>query len=265
MAAARGKSTGVVEYYDIDYVAGEEYGDDMGKLDIFMPSDAMEVPVLVYFHGGTLLSGSKELGHGLALQLAGRGIGVVSSNYRLSPVVRHPAHIRDAAASFAWVKKNIRKYGGDPDRIFVTGYSAGGYLAALLSLNPSYLSLYGMTLADIRGTILISAFLYVEEPEVASVRPQTIWGSDEKVWREASVSSSIGANKPSMLFLCANGDEPWRREQNNRLKEKLLRHGNSIELAMIADRTHSSINTMLGEHNDVAMTAIENFVKKHLA
>ena len=175
---AQGSSNDAVAHRDIDYIAGADHANDKDKLDIFMPKAAMNVPVVVYFHGGGLQNGTKGIGEGLAKQLTARGIGVVSANYRLSPAVMHPAHVEDATAAFVWAKTNIETYGGDPNRVFVAGHSAGAYLAALMSLDPSYLSVHGMTLSDIRGTIPISPFLYVEDQDVAPRRPKTVWGTD---------------------------------------------------------------------------------------
>lgn len=127
--------------------------------------------------------------------------------------------LEDAAAAVAWTVKNITSHGGDPTRVFIGGHSAGAYLAAQLSLDPSYLRAHGLDLSDIRGTVPISPFLYVDE--VASDRPKTVWGIDEAVWREASVKPYIGSGKPSMLLIYADGDDDWCREQNERLKMEL--------------------------------------------
>ncbi len=72
--------------------------------------------------------------------LQNRGWAVVGVSYRLSPVVQHPVYIEDAAAAVAWVFSNIASYGGDPDRIFVTGRSAGGYLTAMVGPDKSCLA-----------------------------------------------------------------------------------------------------------------------------
>ena len=260
-AAAQGSAHNAVAHRDIDYVAGTDYADDKDKLDVFMPEAAMNVPVVVYFHGGALQNGTKAIGEGLARQLTARAVGVVSANYRLSPAVMHPAHMEDATAAFVWTKRNIKTYGGDPNRVFVAGHSAGAYLAVLMSLDPSYLAAHGMKLSDIRGTIPISPFLYVEEPDVAPSRPKTVWGTDEGVWLQASVTPYIGADKPPMLFIYADGDDLWRREQNDRLKAQLMSHGNKTSLEQITDRTHGSVNSKMGEDHDAGMMKIAAFVE----
>lgn len=263
LAAAQGSAQSSIAHRDIDYVAGTDYADDKDKLDVFMPQAAMNVPVVVYFHGGGLQNGMKAIGEGLARQLTARGIGVVSANYRLSPAVMHPAHMEDATAAFVWTKQNIGTYGGDPNRVFVAGHSAGAYLAALMSVDPSYLAAHGMKLSDIRGTIPISPFLYVEEPDVAPRRPKTVWGTDKDVWLRASVTPYIGSGKPPMLFIYADGDDLWRREQNDRLKAELMGHGNKVSLEQIADRTHGSVNSKMGEDHDAGMMKIAAFVEGH--
>ena len=138
-ASAQGSMKSGVAHRNIDYLAGADHADAKDMLDVFMPKDAVDVPVVVYFHGGALQRGTKAIGAGLAKQLTARGIGVVSANYRLSPTVMHPAHMEDATAAFVWTKKNIQMYGGDPNRVFVSGHSAGAYLAALMSLDSTYL------------------------------------------------------------------------------------------------------------------------------
>ena len=156
LTLAAAPATGQTEmtvHRDIDYVDGVDYSDDKDKLDVLMPAGATNAPVIVFFHGGGLMSGTKRISEVLASTLVPEGIGVVSANYRLSPGVMHPAHMEDAAAAFAWTKRHIAEYGGDPDRVFVGGHSAGAYLAALMSLDPSYLKAHGMGLTAIRGAL----------------------------------------------------------------------------------------------------------------
>ena len=130
-----------------------------------------------------------------------------------------------------------------------------------MSVDPLYLAAHVMKLSDIRGTIPISPFLYVEKPDVAPRRPKTVWGTDKDVWLRASVTPYIGSGKPPMLFIYADGDDLWRREQNDRLKAELMAHGNKVSLERIADRTHGSVNSKMGEDHDAGMMKIAALVE----
>ena len=263
VVASDGAIFTVAEHRNIDYIPDTNFADEKDKLDIFMPDGIENAPVVVYFHGGALQNGTKAIGEGLALQLASRGIGLVSANYRLSPDVMHPAHMEDATAAFAWTKNNIKMYGGNPDRVFVSGHSAGAYLAALMALDSSYLEKHNMTLSDIKGAIPISPFLYVEDEDVAPTRPKTVWGNDEDVWLEASVTPYIGSGKPPMLFIYADGDDDWRREQNQRLAAELTGHNNLAVAIEIPGRTHGSVNSKMADDLDSGMMKVAAFVEKH--
>jgi acetyl esterase/lipase len=88
------------------------------------------VPVVLHFHGGGFHSGNKRrearplIGH-----LVSQGTVCVSANYRLRPQVRYEEQLADARAAVDWVRSHAREYGGDPDRIFLVGSSAGAYLS----------------------------------------------------------------------------------------------------------------------------------------
>jgi acetyl esterase/lipase len=106
---------------NLDYAPGREHADNKDHLDVHMPDGAKGAPVVVYFHGGALMFGDKQLGDEVAQRLLPLGIGVVSPNYRLSPGVKHPIHTQDAAAAFAWTVRHIAEYGGDPGRVMLLG------------------------------------------------------------------------------------------------------------------------------------------------
>ena len=98
---------------NIAYYPEEKFNDEYIKnrcvLDIYYPSDLKNFSTIVWFHGGGLTGGEKEIPGALK----GKGFAVVGVNYRLSPKVKAPAYIEDAAAAVAWVFKNISNYGGD--------------------------------------------------------------------------------------------------------------------------------------------------------
>ncbi len=118
-------------------VEGAAFGTDpRQKLDVWAPKGAgTQLPVIVFFYGGSWNSGLKE-GYGFAARaLAARGFVVVVPNYRLVPQVRWPAFVEDGAAAMKWVAAHIAAHGGDPGRVAVMGHSAGAHIALLLSLD----------------------------------------------------------------------------------------------------------------------------------
>jgi arylformamidase len=145
---------GVELIRDISYVDGST--DPKQKLDLYIPREKKNVPVVVFFHGGSWTTGDRALYTALGNRLAEEGVAVAIPSYRLMPRNPHPAQIEDAAAAFAWVHRNIASHSGDPDRMYVFGHSSGGHLAALLALNDSYLEKYGLSAAAIKGVISLS-------------------------------------------------------------------------------------------------------------
>lgn len=122
-----------IPYYSANI---NEYQQQMSVVDIYYPKTEEKVPVVIWFHGGGLTSGSKQIPQALK----NKGLCVVGVGYRLSPKVKAETSVKDAAAAVAWVYRNIEKYNGDPDKIFVSGHSAGGYLALMTVMNKALLA-----------------------------------------------------------------------------------------------------------------------------
>ncbi len=112
------------------------------KLDVYLPPDAAarDLPVLLFFHGGAWAHGYKEWNGFMAPGIVETPAVFVSASYRLVPEHKFPAALDDAFAALAWVRDNIADHGGDPVRIHVAGWSAGGTLASLITLRRD---LYG--------------------------------------------------------------------------------------------------------------------------
>src|SRR5205085_1182220 len=107
---------------DIPYFEGKDADPVKHKLDLYLPRGAKDFPVVFFVHGGAWRHGDKNyLGvySSVAMCLARLGLGTVVTNYRLSPTVQHPEHIKDVARAFAWTCKNVGHYGGCPEEIFV--------------------------------------------------------------------------------------------------------------------------------------------------
>ncbi|WP_320111681.1 alpha/beta hydrolase fold domain-containing protein [Draconibacterium orientale] len=129
-----------------------EYAQERCKLDIYYPENKTDFTTVVWFHGGGITSGNKFIPEKLKEQ----GIAVVAVNYRLSPKVKCPVYIEDAAAAVAWTFKNIEKYGGSKDKIVVSGHSAGGYLTSMVGLDKHYLAKYNIDADNIAMLIPFS-------------------------------------------------------------------------------------------------------------
>jgi acetyl esterase/lipase len=247
---------------NIPYLTGVQYPNDLDKLDLYLPQGRNGMPVIVWIHGGALTQDDKSLEVATGRRFAQAGIATATVNYRLSPAVSHPAHVQDAAASFAWVKRHIAEYGGDPDRIFLVGHSAGAYLAALLVTDERFLNAQGLSARDVRGVVPISAFFWVEREGVAPDRPKSVWGTDPQVWMDASPSHHLRPNLPPALIIYADGDEPWRRQQNVDMAQAMEAAGSPpVDVVRIADRSHMSIWQKLGEEGDPTAERVIAFVK----
>lgn len=142
---------GVFYLPDGEATAGD-YAREKCRLDLYRPQGVKGFPTVVYYHGGGLKAGTKNIPE----QLKNKGWAIVGVGYRLHPKVRHPVYTEDAAAALAWVFKNIESRGGDPTRIFVTGISAGGYLTAMVGLDKGYLAKHDIDANRIAGLIPVT-------------------------------------------------------------------------------------------------------------
>jgi acetyl esterase/lipase len=148
------------------------YARERCKLDVYHPVGASAAATVVWFHGGGLTGGNRSI----PSALKGQGIIVVAVDYRLSPKAKAPAYIEDAAAAVAWTFKNIARYGGDTNRIFLSGHSAGGYLASLVTLDRRWLAVHGVDPDRLAGLVPFSGqsithFAIREERGLARTRP----------------------------------------------------------------------------------------------
>ncbi|WP_338645623.1 alpha/beta hydrolase [Flavobacterium sp. KS-LB2] len=159
-------------YYTESINKSDTYIKERCVLDVYYPKNSPGFATVIWFHGGGLTGGNKELPEGLKNQ----GIAVISVNYRLGPKVSSPKYIEDAAAAVAWVFKNITGFGGDESLIFVSGHSAGGYLASMVGLDKKWLNTQGIDANKIAGLIPLSGqaithFLVRKERGIADTQP----------------------------------------------------------------------------------------------
>lgn len=142
-----------IQYYNITINKSDSYINERCVLDIYYPKSTKGFATIVWFHGGGLTGGSKEIPEALK----NKGFAIIGVNYRLSPKVKAEKAIEDAAAAIAWAFNNIASYGGDTSQIFVSGHSAGAYLALMNGLDKKWLQKEGIDANKIAGLIPLSS------------------------------------------------------------------------------------------------------------
>ena len=123
------------------------FGTEGLTLNVWRPegqADAKPRPVLIFLHGGGWVKGDRRAYDFAARAFAAQGYVVVVPDYRKVPSVRFPAFVQDGAQAVRWTRDNVARFGGDPNRLALTGHSAGGYTSAMLALDPRWLRAEGV-------------------------------------------------------------------------------------------------------------------------
>jgi acetyl esterase/lipase len=185
------------------------------RLDVCRPRDAAAAPVIIFFYGGAWQSGYKELYRYVAKALARRGYVAVVPDYRIYPEVCYPDFLDDGALVVRWVKDNIARFGGDPDKLFLKGHSAGAYIAAMLSIDMRWLGKVGLDpRRDIAGLIGIAG-----PYDLMPLR-------DEKI---KMIFGGIDRPETQPIYHVAPGAPPALLMTGGR--DRLVEPGNSVRLA----------------------------------
>lgn len=303
-ARAAAETYAVKQSLDIAYVEG---GGWRQKLDVFSPKGAEGecFPVVIFAHGGTWLFGGKNFFgtyRKVGQNLARYGVVTVMINYRLSPLVKHPEHVKDMASAYAWTEKNIEKYGGDPDRVILSGHSAGGHLAALLAADPSYLKDPKLKLTDrqrkgVKGVVCLSGVYRVpgeddykemmqpmlrslvgeaEKPGLGKLMKPVltkvgqgvnpfpwIFGSDPAVCKQASPLAHVRKGMPPFLLLTAEREVPRLRLMAGEFEAALKKAGNEVTYRDLDDYTHKTIVKQLHANDNEVCELVLGFVARH--
>jgi acetyl esterase/lipase len=245
---------------DIVY-AGTDAADNPRKLDLYLPAKAKQpFPVLVWFHGGGLTSGTKNSGNDqrIADFWRSKGVAVVNVDYRLSPQVKFPAYIEDAAQAVTWAVRNAEKSGADPKRIYVGGHSAGAYLATMLAMDERYLKAQGTSVAAIAGFVSLSGQMTTH----FNVRKERGLSDLPLIVDDAAPTHYVRKDIPRLLLLIGDQDWPARLEENQLMYAQFvqLAKTDKASFKVIANRDHNAIYDRIPEPKDEAYQAIASFM-----
>jgi len=178
------------------------------QLDVYTPKKVESArPVFVFIHGGRWKSGKKSQYKFLGHRMANKGVVTVVPDYRLSPRTEYRGATTDVAMALKWTKEHINDYGGDPNRIYIAGHSAGGHLAALVSLDNFYFDSLKIS-NPVSGTILIDAFGldmygFLSNEKLKKHRTYyAMFGQDPERWKDGSPIFHLnGDMKPVLMFV----------------------------------------------------------------
>jgi acetyl esterase/lipase len=289
------------QWLDLRYYPGK----DRHTLDLFCPEKIdRPLPVVLFVHGGTWMAGDKDffgINRKVGQMFARSGYVTAVMNYRLSPLVQHPEHARDVARAFAWLQKNVHKYGGDPQRVVLVGHSAGGHLVSLVATDPSYLAdpelkLEAVACKHVRGVVGVSGVYRIptgEEfqrrfarsiiegwleatrgPAVAgtllhwaspTINPfRLVFGADPEQLRNASPLHHARKGAPPFLLLFSEREPPTLDEMAFDFARRLLDRGVPAEVRCFDGCNHRSIVRRLHEENDLVALKVLEFVRNRV-
>ncbi len=249
---------GQMVYHDLPYGPHP-----LQRLNLYVPvfSVPRPRPVMIYVHGGAWRFGDKSHVDYKDEAFLRAGYLFVSINYRLAPEGTWREMASDVAAAVAWVVQHIEDYGGDPQRVFLMGHSAGAHLATLVATDPTYLQEVGLGLNTLRAVVALDTRAYDLEAlaRLAGGLPpayRSIFGDDPREWRAASPISYVvpGRAIPPMAVVWSRGQ--YRAKLSGHFIEALQQAGIEVLLVDASYYTHRSLNKRFGTQGDPVAEAI---------
>lgn len=278
--------------------------DERQVLDVFRPEGVTNAPVVLFVHGGAWMMGDKNflgLYRAVGRYLAGQGVVAVLANYRLTPAVKHPEHVKDIARAYAWTRRNIKQHGGNPDTIFLCGHSAGAHLVALLATDDSLwragvLGLEPKDRDSLRGVMAVSGVYRIPArndatgmiaelmdnvrrsgagggpvpplPRFVGKSPEfnlfkVVFGDDAKVRTQAGPVNHVRKGLPPFLLLVAERELPMLPQMATEFAQELRKAGNTAEQKRIPGCHHNAILFRLDEVGDPTAKALMEFLDSH--
>ncbi|HEX8516332.1 MAG TPA: alpha/beta hydrolase [Bacteroidia bacterium] len=238
-------SCSVSSHKNITYLPGNaELKTEELALDVFSPKDKRgKKDVFLFIHGGGWRNGNRSLYKFFGKRMARKNIVGVVISYPLSPKGNYKDMAAAAAQAIKWTKENISQYGGDPERIFISGHSAGGHIAALITVRQKYFESIGVK-DPVKGVVLIDAagldmkdYLLKQEAR-GGKNYLGAFTTDHNEWTEASPIYHLNRNIPPMLIFTGGKTYPNIKDSNERFVKELSKYPVSVNYKVVGRKHH---------------------------
>ncbi len=233
------------------------------KADVYTPTGAANAPMVVFFYGGRWSEGSKDLYEFAGAALAKQGFVAVVPDYRLYPRVKFPAFVEDSAKAVRWARDNAARYGGDLNRLFLMGHSAGAYNAAMLATDESYLKAVGGSRQWLKGMIGLAGpydFLPFTDDDI-----KDMFGPPDRYPATQPINHVDGQNPP-MLLMHGDDDTAVFPKNTRNLANKIRAAGGPVETVFYPKLSHSwivaTLSTALQGQSDVMRYSKDFILRK---
>ncbi len=229
------------------------YGAARGKrLDVFRPTTDDPAPVVVFIHGGYWRNKDKSDYRDLAPAFTRAGVVFVGLNYTLAPTATMDKIVDQNRSALAWLAANIADHGGDPDRIHVTGHSAGGHLVAMM-LTTDWTAFAGLE-NPIAGATAISG-LFDLEPIRLCYLNETLGLDEAEAHRNSPIHLRPTADVPLILSLGGEETAEYHRQQDE-FEVAWAPHLSAISTVEMAGLTHYDVIDHLGHPGSALFHAV---------
>lgn len=238
-------------------------GDKKQRLDVYLPKNPKNAPIIVMVHGGAWKMGDKKSENVVQNKMnrwVSKGIIFVSLNYRLVPKVTPIQQAEDVATALSYVQSHAITWGGDPKKIILMGHSAGAHLVSLISANPQKYVSFG--LKPWLGTVSLDTATMdlVQTMERKHYDfYDDVFGSDKNVWVQNSPLYQLERSAPPMLLICSSVREDNPCENSKPFVAKGINMGLRIEMSE-QPLSHGEINDELGKSNGYT-ERVEQFIR----
>lgn len=207
------------------------------SLDVYRPlgPDGRAAPVVLFFYGGGWQRGERDQYRFVGRRLAQHGILTIVADYRTFPRAGFPDFVDDAARAVAWARQHAHEYGGDPQRLFLAGHSAGAQIAALLATDPHYLQRHALQPRELAGVIGLAG----PYDFAITGQYQKVFGPSAQ-WPQAQALNYVDGNEPGFLLVHGDRDRVVEVHDSIAFADKLRRHGVDAELLVLPGASHGA-------------------------